>query len=103
MEEKEALKKLRETRKQTIRTATARMKERRKAIRAIREQLKANGQTVPEIAQGTGLKTSEVLWMVATLKKYGQILEGEKEGSYFKYRLSKDSSAPGGDEDLSEG
>jgi DNA-binding IclR family transcriptional regulator len=43
--------------------------------------------TVPEIAAATGLPVSEVLWYVATLKKYGEILEGPKAGSYFRYRL----------------
>jgi len=97
MGEKEELKKLRETRKKTIRSATARMKEQRKAIKAIGEQLKDNGRTVPEIARSTGMRPSEVLWLVAALKKYGTIVEGEKEGNYFQYRLSRDTSAPGED------
>jgi hypothetical protein len=27
------------------------------------------------------------MWIVATLKKYGEIAEGEKDGGYFRYKL----------------
>jgi len=84
-EEKEAMKKLRAARKQTIKAAAARMKKQRKAIKAIRGQLADQGGTVPEIGEATGIPSSEVLWYLAGLKNYGQILEGEKDGSYFRY------------------
>jgi hypothetical protein len=84
---KEALKKLRELRKQAIAGAVLRMKEQKKAMDAIREQLKEGGRTVPELAEGAGLKTSEAMWIVATLKKYGEIAEGDKDGGYFRYTL----------------
>ena len=84
-EEKEAMKKLRAARKPTIKAAAARMKKQRKAVKAIREQLADKAGTVPEIAEATGIPTSEVLWYLAALKNYGQILEGEKDGSYFRY------------------
>ena len=83
--EKEAMKKLRAARKPTIKAAAARMKKQRKAVKAIREQLADKAGTVPEIAEATGIPSSEVLWYLAALKNYGQILEGEKEGSYFRY------------------
>jgi len=44
---------------------------------------------VPEIAAATDLLVSEVLWYVASLKKYGEILEGSKDGSYYRYRLGQ--------------
>ena len=83
--EKEAMKKLRAARKPTIKAAAARMKKQRKAVKAIREQLADKAGTVPEIAEATGIPSSAVLWYLAALKNYGQILEGEKEGSYFRY------------------
>jgi len=86
-EGKEAMKKLRNERKQFIKAAAARMKEQNKVIKAIKEQLKDNPGTVPEIAGGTGIQTSEVLWYLASLKKFGQVVEGEKEGAYFRYEL----------------
>ena len=65
------------------------MKEQRRAVQAIKARLAGAELTVPEIAAGTGLPVSEVLWYVATMKKYGEILEGPKAGSYFRYRLGE--------------
>jgi predicted transcriptional regulator len=84
---KEAMKKLRESRKHIIKAASARVKENRKAVKAIKEQLQDGAMTIPEIAEATGIASSEVLWFVATLKKYGEIIEGDKDGSYFRYYL----------------
>jgi hypothetical protein len=86
---KEALKKLRESRQEQIAAATARMKQHRKAVKAIREHLAGAELTVPEIAAATGLPPSEVLWYVASLKKYGEILEGPQAGDYYRYRLNE--------------
>jgi hypothetical protein len=86
---KEALKKLKAARKDQIAAATARMKEQRKAVRAIKEHLAGVELTVPEIAAATGLPASEVLWYVASLKKYGEILEGPKASGYYHYRLNE--------------
>ena len=85
---KEALKKLRESRRQTIENASRRMKAQKKIIDAIREQLQEGGRTVPELAEGTGISTSEVMWTIAALKNYGEIAEGEKDGGYFRYQLA---------------
>ena len=89
---KEAMKKLRESRKHIIKATSARVKEQRKAIKAIKEQLQDEAKTVPEIAGATGLASSEVLWFIATLKKYGEIVEGDKDGGYFRYSLAEAAS-----------
>ena len=91
-EKKEAMKKLRESRKDIIKATSARVKENRKAIKAIKEQLKGEARTVPEISGATGLASSEVLWYMATLKKYGEIVEGDKDGGYFRYYLADAAS-----------
>ena len=83
------LKKLKAARKEQIAAATARMKEQRRAVKAIKGRLEGAELTVPEIAAATGLPVFEVLWYVATLKKYGEILEGPKDGSYYRYRLGQ--------------
>jgi predicted Rossmann fold nucleotide-binding protein DprA/Smf involved in DNA uptake len=89
----EALKQLKAVRKDQIAAATARMKEQRKAVKAIKARLEGAELTVPEIAAATGLPMSEVLWYVATLKKYGEILEGPKDGGYYRYRLGQPAAA----------
>jgi len=86
---KEALKKLKAARKDQIAAAAARLKEQRKAVKAIKEHLGGVELTVPEIAEATGLPASEVLWYVASLKKYGEILEGPKDSGYYRYRLGE--------------
>ena len=99
--QKEALKKLKAARQAQIAAATGRMKEQRRAVQAIKGSLAGVELTVPEIAAATGLPVSEVLWYVATLKKYGEILEGPKDGSYYRYRLGQAVAAtaePGLDE-----
>lgn len=90
---KEAMKQLRAERKEKIAAASARMKEQKKAIKAITEVLKYGGKTVPQIAEQTGMGASEVLWYIAALKKYGQIVEGKQDGSYFQYELAQQPPA----------
>jgi biotin operon repressor len=91
----EQLRSLREARQELIKKATARMKEQRRQIRAIREQLAGGPRTVPEIAEATGMGSAEVLWFVAALKKYGEVLEDAKDGGYFRYRLAARAEAEG--------
>ena len=88
-EQKEAMKALRQERKAWIKIAAAKVKEHNSALRAIREQLKDMPRTVPEIAEGTGLPSSKVMWYVASMKKFGDILEADQDDSYFRYQLSK--------------
>ena len=89
---KSAMKALRQERKAWIKAAAAKVKEHNSALRAIREQLKETPRTVPEIAEGAGLSTSKVMWYVASMKKFGDILEADQDDSYFRYQL------PGGGE-----
>ena len=92
---KEKMKKLRADRKAKIEVAKTRMKEQRKIIKAIKEQLRDRPMTVPEIAAATGIEASNVLWFLAALKKYGKIFEGEKDGSYFQFTLAEKTSDEG--------
>jgi len=87
-ENKEAMKALRKAREHTIKAASARLKDQMKVVKAIKEQLMNQAATVPEIAAASGISSSEVMWYVATMKKFGEILEAEQDGSYFKYRLA---------------
>ena len=83
----EALKKLRQERKEFIDRAKNLIKEQSSIFKKIKEELKGDGKTVPEIASATDLSSSQVLWFVMALKKYGQVIEGVKDGDYFKYQL----------------
>lgn len=86
--DKAALKKLREERAWQISRAKDTVKTQQQIIKRITEQIKNDGKTVPEIAQATGLPASQVLMFVATLRKYGAVAEGTKDGDYFRYQIS---------------
>ena len=45
-------------------------------------------RTVPQIAAALGMDSATVLRFVAALKKYGEVVEGPKDGDYFKYGLA---------------
>lgn len=86
---KKAMKQLRGDRKEWITMASTMVKEQRKERKAIKKHLENQPATVPEIAEATGIPSDKVLWYLATLKKYGDIVEGEKDGSYFRYVLTE--------------
>ncbi|GAB6905602.1 conserved hypothetical protein [Desulfosarcina cetonica] len=85
---KAALKALRHQRRESILRATAAVKTQRKTLTAIKERLAMGAATVPEIAEHTGMPTDRVLWFLATMKKYGQIVEDGKDGGYYRYTMA---------------
>ncbi len=91
---REALKALKARRGPETEAAQARLKEQVKVVGELTRRLKAGPQTVPALAEATGLPTQTVLWHVMALRKYGKVSEGEQAGDYFQYRLT---SEPGGD------
>jgi predicted transcriptional regulator len=89
---KEAMKQLRGDRKKWITQVAAMVKEQKKALKAIKGQLENQPATVPEISEATGIPSDRVLWYLATLKIYGGIIEGKKDGSYFRYELVENAT-----------
>jgi predicted transcriptional regulator len=83
------IKPLREARKENINRTREAIKEQNRIIKAIRQALAEGGKTIPGLAETVGMDTEVVLFYVSTLKKYGVIGEGRKEGSYFNYELIK--------------
>jgi Fic family protein len=81
------LKQLRQDRKEYIDRARDAMKEQNKVIKALREALAEKRLTIPELATAVGMKTDTVLMYISTLKKYGIVGEGPKNGDYFTYEL----------------
>jgi predicted transcriptional regulator len=86
---KEAMKRLRDDREKWIVKVAGQVQKQNKERKAIKEHLGNQPATVPEISKATGIPSDRVLWTVATLKKYGEIIEGEKDGSYFRYALNE--------------
>jgi len=86
---KEAMKKLRNDRKEWITKASTMVKEQKTILKAIKGHLENQPATVPEISEAVGIPSDKVLWYLATLKKYGNIIEGEKNNGYFRYVLAE--------------
>lgn len=87
-EKKEAMKQLRAERKDSIKRAAGRVKAQKKDIKLLKEQINSeDGATAPEIAEATQMETSKVIWYLATLKQYGEVAEGVKDGCFFRYKL----------------
>jgi Fic family protein len=85
--DKDALKKLREERRVWVDNAKQSIKAQNQIIKQIKAQIANTAKTVPEIAQATGMPTSQALLYIAGLKKYGVVVEAEKDGDYFKYKM----------------
>jgi hypothetical protein len=85
---KETLKALRAERGDLVAAAVARNKARQAERKLVREALAAGPATVPGLAAATGLPTKVVLWHVAAMRKYGELVEHDVEGDYCRYRLT---------------
>jgi DNA-binding transcriptional ArsR family regulator len=88
VQRKEAMKALRLERQEMISSVAARVKEQKKVFKTVKDALKPEGATVPQVCEKTGMVPSMVLWTIMALRKYGEVTEGEKDGSYFRYRLA---------------
>lgn len=85
---KELLKRLRAQRPAIVEGATARSNARRTSRRVIKAELDKGPATVPAIANACSLPSAEVLWHVAAMRKYGQLVEDGQDGDYCLYRLT---------------
>jgi predicted Rossmann fold nucleotide-binding protein DprA/Smf involved in DNA uptake len=79
------MKALRRACKERIERVSERVRDQKKSLKAIQAQLEKAARTVPELATATGMATDVVLWYVATMKKYGQVAEVEKDDGYYRY------------------
>jgi DNA-directed RNA polymerase specialized sigma subunit len=87
--DKEALKQLRSERKAWIDRARKTVKTQNAAIKAIKARIAERPATVPDIARALKMKTADVLLYISALRKYGEVLEGAKDGDYFTYQLAE--------------
>jgi predicted transcriptional regulator len=71
----EMLKRLREQHAATVERTQALLKEQKRAQQEICKAIRESAKTVPQIAKEVGMPANEVLWYVASFKKYGLIVE----------------------------
>jgi hypothetical protein len=77
---------MREARAESVDRTQALFREQRTMEQAICRFIRDSPKTVPEIAVEIGKPTSEVLWFVAALRKYGVVVETGMCGDYPLYQ-----------------
>lgn len=85
----EMLKQLREQHDEGVKATQALLKEMNNTRKLLRQAMKTEPRTVPEMATETGLPANEVLWHVIAMKKYGQVAETGLDGYYYRYTLAE--------------
>jgi predicted transcriptional regulator len=75
-----------------VKQAQALLKEQQAVRKVIRRAMQTGPQTVPQLAEATGLLAHEVLWHVTAMKKYSLVEEVgiDEDEAYYLYRLSKE-------------
>jgi hypothetical protein len=58
---------------------------RRKSV--IRKALSGGPLTIPELTEATGIGTTDALWLVTAMRKYGLLVEHSVDGDYVRYAL----------------
>jgi len=71
----DALKHLREKHAATVTRTQALLKEQKRVQQEICKAIRDTPKTIPDIAAAIGMPANEVLWYVASFKKYGLIVE----------------------------
>lgn len=71
----EILKHLREKHAATVARTQALLKEQKRVQQEICKAIHTTPKTIPDIAAAIGMPANEVLWYVASFKKYGLIIE----------------------------
>lgn len=92
---------IRKERRILIKDAFAANRKRTGNLKKVRQTLAASETplTVPEIAVAIGLPTSDVLWCVMAMKKYGIVGERENDDGYYRYGLETASADVPADDD----
>ena len=82
----EMLKHLRAEHAETVARTQALLKEQKRVQKEICQFIRENPKTVPEIAEAVGMRSNEVLWYLASYKKYGIVMEEGMCADYPLYR-----------------
>ena len=86
----EMLKRLREQHAATVERTQALLKEQKRVQQEICKAIREKPMTVPEIAEAVGMPANEVLWYVASFKKYGLLVEKGMCADYPLYQKAEE-------------
>ena len=86
----EMLKRLREQHAETVARTQALLKVQKRIQQEICKVLRDNPKTVPEVAEAVGMPAHEVLWYIASFKKYGLVVENGMCADYPLYQKAEE-------------
>ena len=86
----EMLKNLRKEHAMTVKRTQALLREQKHIQNEICKLLRDNPMTVPDVAEKVGMPSKEVLWYIASFKKYGLITETGMCGDYPLYQKAEE-------------
>ena len=86
----EMLKHLREQHADSVKRTQALLKEQKRIQKEICQVMRDTPKTVPEVAEAVGMPAHEVLWYMASFKKYGLIVEKGMCADYPLYQKAEE-------------
>jgi predicted transcriptional regulator len=86
----ELLKRLRAKHAETVTRTQTLLKEQKRVQKEICQFIRENSKTVPEIAEAVGMPSNEVLWYLASFRKYGIVVEDGMCADYPLYRKAEE-------------
>jgi hypothetical protein len=86
----EMLKRLREQHAATVERTQALLKGQKRVQQEICKAIRESAMSVPDIAAAVGMPTQEVLWYVASFKKYGLLVEKGMCADYPLYQKAEE-------------
>lgn len=87
----ELLKQLREKHAATVTRTQALLKEQKRVQQEICKVMRDAPKSVPEVAAAIGMPANEVLWYVASFKKYGLVVEKGMCADYPLYQKAEEN------------
>ena len=86
----ELLKRLRTEHTETVERTQALLREQKRVQKEICQVIRDDPKTVPEIAEAVDMPAREVLWYIASFKKYGIVVEDGMCADYPLYRRAEE-------------
>jgi heterodisulfide reductase subunit A-like polyferredoxin len=89
----EMLTELRKQHSERVKTAQEMLKEQKAIRKTLMRAIRGEPHSVPQLAEDSDLPADEVLWHIASMKKYGEVAEVEMDEKYEYYQYVLDKEA----------
>ena len=88
----EMLANLRKQHSEQVKIAQEMLKNQKAMRKTLMRALRSGPYSVPQLAESTGIPAEDVLWHIASMKKYGQVVEVgmDEDYEYYQYALEKE-------------